>query len=136
MLGLGQSDVDIRRHIDDEGLVGLGWADLREAARSQHQLVRVARGDDGAALGIVQARTSLDGYLRQPVGTLQWIYVEDSARKRGVGRRLMDAALEWMALRQCIGSELYVSSNNQAAVAMYEKLGYRVSDLRLLRTLG
>lgn len=133
MLGVGQGDVEIRRHMDDHDLVALGWADLLEAGRNRERLVRVARGADGAAVGIVQALASQDGYLRVPVGTLQWIYVDDVARGCGVGRLLMKAALDWMASRGCVGSEVYVSDNNRGAVALYEKLGYRISDLRLLR---
>ncbi len=133
MLGVGQSDAAIRRHVDDHDLVALGWADLLEAGQSRERLVQVARDADGAPLGIVQALTSQDGYLRVPVGTLQWIYVDDVARGRGVGRLLMNAALDWMSSRGCVGSEVYVSANNQAAVSLYEELGYQVSDLRLLR---
>ncbi len=48
----------------------------------------------------------------------------------------MSAALKWMGSRGCVGSEVYVSANNRAAVALYEKLGYQVSDMRLLRPAG
>jgi ribosomal protein S18 acetylase RimI-like enzyme len=56
-----------------------------------------------------------------------WIYYLAAApadRKRGVGRRLMAAAEEWLASRGVRKCELMIRNSNEAAAAFYGRLGY------------
>lgn len=45
-------------------------------------------------------------------------------RRRGVGRMLVDAVLDWAKLRKAGALHLLVTSNNEPAVRFYERLGF------------
>jgi ribosomal protein S18 acetylase RimI-like enzyme len=56
-----------------------------------------------------------------------WVYYLAAAptrRKRGLGRRLMAAAEEWLAARGVRKCELMIRDSNKAAGEFYAKLGY------------
>jgi ribosomal protein S18 acetylase RimI-like enzyme len=55
---------------------------------------------------------------------LEDLFVEDSARRSGLGERLVVAAIERARERGCYRVELDVNEANTAAVALYEKLGF------------
>ena len=76
---------------------------------------------DGDALqGYIYARidTGGDGYI-------DFLGVEESARRQGIGRRLITAATHWLlsfpSVRQVA---LTVNGRNAAAIALYKQLGY------------
>ena len=66
------------------------------------------------------------------VGVLSWLYVAEVARGTGVSSRLMDAADTWMSAQGVQGREVFVTSENVAAIGLYERFGYRVVDARML----
>ena len=53
------------------------------------------------------------------------LVVDERARRRGVGRRLMDEAARWGAARGAAQLVLTVWSGNDAAARFYEALGYQ-----------
>ncbi|HZH42767.1 MAG TPA: GNAT family N-acetyltransferase [Lysobacter sp.] len=74
---------------------------------------------DGRALGTVALKREAEG-----VYELTKMAVAPDARGRGIGRRLMDAALDtWRALG---GRELFLESNSRLgpAIALYESAGF------------
>lgn len=46
-------------------------------------------------------------------------------RRRGIGRRLVDAAIAWAGERSATSIELNVYEFNELAIAFYEELGFR-----------
>ena len=55
------------------------------------------------------------------------MYVDQSARRSGVGRRLVEAALDAARSRAGIGlAQLTVTGGNHAARALYERAGFVV----------
>jgi ribosomal protein S18 acetylase RimI-like enzyme len=70
--------------------------------------------------GYIYARidTGGDGYI-------DFLGVEESARRGGIGRRLITAATRWLLSFETVQEvALTVSSNNSAALALYTQLGY------------
>ena len=63
------------------------------------------------------------------VGTLG-IAIRDGYRDLGLGRALLQRCLEWMRDRQFKKAALQVFSTNARAIALYEKLGFRVEGVR------
>jgi len=57
--------------------------------------------------------------------SLQRIYVDAAAQGRGLGRRLLDAALEHRRLRGASRVFLTVWEQNERAVCLYESAGFR-----------
>ena len=56
-----------------------------------------------------------------------WVYylaVSPALQKRGLGRRLMHAAEEWLTARGVRKCELMIRNSNKAAAGFYGKLGY------------
>lgn len=78
--------------------------------------------DDGKVSGGVGV-AEMDGYPGR--AEIQKLYLDDSAKGKGYGRALMEKAEEW-AVRNGM-KELYLETHSAlfAAVALYEKLGWK-----------
>jgi len=59
-----------------------------------------------------------------------------AARRRGVGRRIMDAASDHARALGVQDVELTVQALNREALAFYEALGFRAAQLRMSRGVG
>ena len=57
------------------------------------------------------------------------MWVDPSARRRGIGRRLVDAVLRWARDRHQPAVWLWVASHNTAAKRLYEEAGFSDSGL-------
>jgi ribosomal protein S18 acetylase RimI-like enzyme len=81
---------------------------------------------DGAIVGYLLHHPSYDPDLGGRVTSVVDLYISGSARRRGIGRTLMNAALE--LCRQAEGRALVwrVRPANRAAVDFYEQLGASV----------
>lgn len=74
---------------------------------------------------------------RQPaVGEIYVIGVHPSGQGRGLGRALTLAGLDWMTSRGLTRAELWVDADNEAAVGLYRKLGFRPVTVRRLYLPG
>jgi putative acetyltransferase len=82
--------------------------------------VLLARDGDGAVIGCVALEPTGDGVFE-----LSKMAVAPAQRGRGIGRRLMDAAI--VRARALGGSSLFLGSNRrlEAAVGLYESAGFR-----------
>ena len=67
---------------------------------------------------------------------VEMIGVGEGARRRGVGRELMTEAERWAAGRGCAEVVLTVWSDNRAAEALYEALGYEPIARVLRKSTG
>lgn len=61
------------------------------------------------------------------------ISVHPTAQGRGIGRKLIEAALDWTASRQVFDCQIAVHDFNVTARALYEKLGFAPSVTMLRR---
>jgi GNAT superfamily N-acetyltransferase len=61
---------------------------------------------------------------RDPIGVVELIYVEPSARLVGVGEAMLDAAVSWCAERGCRGVDAPALPGNRAAKAFFEDHGF------------
>jgi ribosomal protein S18 acetylase RimI-like enzyme len=71
--------------------------------------------------------------LRGPAGVLYDIVVDERHRGKGVGRRLLDAALEALAARGAPRVVLSTATKNQAAQRLFERAGFRPTMLEMTR---
>ena len=93
-----------------------------------------ARGE-GAAEGVCQLRYRLSVWTGVDDCWLEDLYVEDQARRYGLGRALVRAALERAEARGCRRIELDVNEENTKAIAFYEGLGFTAEPKPPGRTL-
>lgn len=82
--------------------------------------VFVAEGE-GALVGACLASAGADG-----TGEVSWVFVEAGWRRRGLGQKLVEAAMAYLAVdRQCKAVRVYVVEGNKVAEKLYETLGFR-----------
>lgn len=75
--------------------------------------------------GFAQTRFRLSVWTGAEDAWLEDLFVEDSARGKGHGRTLVDAAVERARSRGCGRIQLDVNEANQAALALYESCGFQ-----------
>jgi GNAT superfamily N-acetyltransferase len=84
----------------------------------------LAAADDGRPVGVAQLRYRWSVWWEAEDCWLEDLYVEDSARGIGLGRALVQAALDRARERGCRRVELDVNTGNATARALYESLGF------------
>jgi ribosomal protein S18 acetylase RimI-like enzyme len=96
------------------------WRDLiGKTAEHPHGLLLVAEAD-GDPVGMLFGRIDEPGELLD-VGAM---WVDPDLRRRGIGRGLIDAAVDWARASGVSSAELWVTSSNVAAVRLYEQAGF------------
>jgi ribosomal protein S18 acetylase RimI-like enzyme len=107
--------------------------------RDESATVLVALVDDrpvGYAVLRKDVTPRVPGVRQRLVGRVEDIGVDSGHRRRGIGRRLMDEALNWARTAGLEALELNVFEFNTAAIALYESLGYRTSSRRMRLVLS
>ncbi len=93
--------------------------------------------DDGDVIGYAYA--AVEGYdfmaLRGPAGLLHDVIVDPGHRGRGVGRLLLDAALEFLRSRGAPRVVLFTAERNEAAQRLFERIGFRRTMIEMTREL-
>lgn len=93
------------------------------------------RGD--AVVGILRCVQTAGLPLLFPVlhGYISSVYVIPAARRRGVLRALLAAALAWCEARGLMEVRLHNAADNEAANAAWEALGFRIAEHLRVRFL-
>ncbi len=93
---------------------------------------RVAREDgefllaaaDGEPVGVVQLRYRWSVWTASEDAWIEDVFVSEDARGTGLGRALVEAAIERARERGCRRIELDVDEANEPALALYHSLGF------------
>ena len=105
-------DDDIRRVV----------AELLPDPRTDYLLGAVA--PEGPPVGLCQLRYRLCVWTGADDCWLEDMYVRDEARRSGLGRALVDAAVERARARGCRRMDLDVNEQNPRALAFYRSVGF------------
>jgi ribosomal protein S18 acetylase RimI-like enzyme len=89
-----------------------------------------APDDDSPPAGVLQLRFRFGIWWAAEDALVEDLYVEESARGSGLGRALLDLAIEQARERGCRRLELDVNDNNEAALALYRSAGFGNRDDR------
>ena len=93
-------------------------------------------GVDGEqAIAVCQLRFRLCVWTGAQDCWLEDLYVDERARRRGMGAALVAAAIERAAARGCRRIDLDVNEDNAAARALYEAMGFSTEPKPPGRTL-
>jgi GNAT superfamily N-acetyltransferase len=65
-----------------------------------------------------------DGYVHEATVEVGGMWVQPDLRRRGIGRRLLDAVIEWAAIRGASRLDLTVVTTNVPALVLYERAGF------------
>jgi ribosomal protein S18 acetylase RimI-like enzyme len=79
---------------------------------------------EDSPVGVCQLRYRLCVWTGAPDCWLEDLFVREEARGSGLGRALVDAALERAAARGCRRIDLDVNEQNPDALAFYERMGF------------
>ncbi len=106
-------------------------SDWRRLLSDQHAAVVVsaeASAQPLVGLVVVRLYDTPAEQLMQPRrrGHVETVVVAAARRRRGIGRRLLEAANDWARRQGAVEMVLTTWAGNEAADAFYERLGYRV----------
>jgi ribosomal protein S18 acetylase RimI-like enzyme len=102
---------------------------LRDRLAKEQSWIFVAMEDaPDAALGFVQLYPSFSSVRMRPIWILNDLFVAPEARRLGVGRLLMDAALRLAQASGAARLTLATAKDNTAARSLYLSLGYRIDE--------
>ena len=92
---------------------------------------------ENAVVGYVYAGMEDYDYmaLRGPAGALYDIVVDPGCRKRGIGRRLLEAALDWLRAQQAPRVVLSTAEGNAEAQRLFASAGFRRTMIEMTREL-
>jgi len=91
----------------------------------------VAEESDGTLVGFLEAglRSHADGCdVSRAVGYVEGWYVAESRRKRGIGRKLMAAAEDWVRTQGCLEMASDALLGNSVSELAHHALGFAVVD--------
>ncbi len=96
--------------------------DIALCLQSGHGAVLVGESPIGAAHGTIAATVMVghDGHR----GWVYYLAVDPERGRKGLGRRMMAAAEQWLLARGLPKLHLMVRAENDAVAAFYRKLGY------------
>ncbi len=93
--------------------------------KKQRSVLFMALDNTGKALGFTQLYPGWCSVSTSPIWVLYDLFVDPSARQRGVGRALMDAAEKMARKTKACRIDLETAVDNYNAQALYESLGYQ-----------
>jgi len=99
---------------------------LLERFQHNESIVFVAIGDDDAALGFVQLFPSFSSGAAARILILNDLFVVPSARRAGVGRLLLRAAVDFAKAVGAVRLTLSTELTNTSAQALYEAEGWNL----------
>jgi aminoglycoside 6'-N-acetyltransferase I len=88
----------------------------------------IVRDDDERAIGFMNLSLRSDyvpGATQSPVAYVEGIYLEEEARKQGIGKSLIQYAEKWALDRGCVELASDALLENQASHAFHTKVGFQ-----------
>lgn len=97
---------------------------IGERLRRADSSILVATADDDVLIGFTQLYPTLCSVSAAPIQILYDLFVAGDARRRGVGRALLEAARQHAEQTGAVRMELATATTNTAAQQLYEQLGW------------
>jgi GNAT superfamily N-acetyltransferase len=110
-----------------------GLEQMLEAPEQRCVLV-AERG--GKAIGMVTAQLLVSTAEGGPAALVEDMVVEESHRRSGVGRALLEGIGAWAAERGATRLQLLADRENEPALRFYGRMGWRSTQLICLRKIG
>jgi len=101
------------------------WHERATAGASGINRVTFIAEEDGRWIGLATGLLADPADSHQAAPTLVGMFVDGAARRRGVGVALVEMIARWVRDRGETRLVLWVTSGNQAAIALYRRCGFR-----------
>ena len=95
----------------------------------------VAEADDGRVVGLAGLHLVHVLHYPKPLGYITAFVVDDTVRRQGVGRKLLDAATVWARAKGCYRLSLTSAEHRKDAHAFYPASGFPMTGRRFGREL-
>jgi GNAT superfamily N-acetyltransferase len=83
---------------------------------------------DNLRIEAIQVNGDLAGYCISTViehqGEIESLFVEESLRQNGYGRRLAENSIRWMKSKECLTISVSVADGHESVLPFYEKMGF------------
>ena len=90
-----------------------------------------------ASRGTLVGAVAIDGRLRESEGArLRWFIVDPDFRQQGIGRQLLDRAVQFCRTAECRRVFLWTFEGLNSARRLYEEAGFRLTDEHRLDQWG
>jgi ribosomal protein S18 acetylase RimI-like enzyme len=106
----------------DQALLALSLALIEDPQREGVQLIARDR-EDGSAVGFATVYWMWSTSRAARIGVMNDLFVDPSARRRGVGEALIAACLDLVRERGAVSLQWQTALDNHAAQALYERVG-------------
>ena len=130
-------DFDPQRFIPAGERTAEGYGSYLGSQLRKGDVIVLVAEEKGEVLGYTYA--GIEGFdymaLRGPAGVLHDIIVEPGRRGRGVGRRLLEAALAYVESRALSQLVLSTAERNEAAQRLFASMGFRRTMIEMTREL-
>lgn len=118
------------RYVND-AMLEASYEGLLDFVFRQSHVLLIAEDNGKRAGFVLMLDTMPDEVTRMPQGFIAYMAVEPSARRRGIGSRLLAAAEDEARRRGLPYMGLMVTEDNAAARALYERAGF-LTERRLM----
>jgi ribosomal protein S18 acetylase RimI-like enzyme len=130
-------DFDPKRFIAPSRQTPSGYASFLATQLENPDVAVFVAEESGAVIGY--AYVTVEGYdymsLRGPAGIVHDIVVDPASRGRGVGRLLMETALDFFASRGAPRVVLSTAEQNAPAQRLFASMGFRRTMIEMTREL-
>jgi GNAT superfamily N-acetyltransferase len=92
-------------------------------------VIKVARNEKLQVIGMVTAQLVISTAQGTPSAWVEDMVVEANYRGCGIGKRLLEAAMDWAIKHGASRMQLLVDTANQPALDFYEHLGWETTQL-------
>jgi ribosomal protein S18 acetylase RimI-like enzyme len=106
----------------DQALLALSLALIEDPQREGVQLI-ARDADDASGLGFATVYWMWSTSRAARIGVMNDLFVDPSARRRGVGEALIAACLDLVRERGAVSLQWQTALDNHAAQALYERVG-------------
>jgi ribosomal protein S18 acetylase RimI-like enzyme len=103
------------------------WESLTKAVTEPQRDVLILAAEADTVFGMVYGLRDPE---RDHAARLGGLWVEPRYRRRGIGRMLVDAVIEWALARGSFRVSLWAPAHSPAALALYRKAGFRETGQR------
>jgi GNAT superfamily N-acetyltransferase len=100
----------------------------------KHKCIKVAEVD-GKVVGMCSAQLLISTAQGTPAALVEDMVISENHRRKGIGRRLMQAIETWARSRGATRLQLLTDQTNAAAFNFYQRMGWRSTQLLCLRRM-
>lgn len=98
-------------------------------------VIKVARNKAGEVIGMVSAQLVISTSQGSPSVWIEDMVISEQCRAQGIGRQLIDSALDWAKQKGATRAQLLVDLDNEPALGYYNHLGWQPSRMGMRRLL-